>query len=313
VYKYCFIACLFFSVTASSLFAQQKDTLYSFTIFKDVKITIDRTVQLFTSKKPALLILYALPNGNTTAQTMGKKMAAGDDWHFDIQHIRAQTAFLREVLHHKNIVVAYLENDYKSWPAWKQKHPEFAVEIKNIVDTLSSLFTKPVIYLNGHSGGGSFIFGYLKSVTVIPDKIRRISFIDSNYGYDSTYSSQLIKWLNNKHHSLNVFAYNDSVALYNDKPVVSATGGTWYKSHLLLKHLSQKLRVTTETNDSLVIVKSKDERVQFFFKLNPYRKIFHTQQVELNGFIHSVLSGTKLDSKNYQYYGQRAYTAFIKD
>lgn len=313
MYKYCFIAGLLFAVTDSSLFAQQKDTLYSFTIFKDVKITIDRTVQSFTSKKTALLILYALPNGNTTAQTMGKKMAAGDDWHFDIQHIRAQTSFLRKAMPHKNIVVAYLENEYKSWPAWKQKHPEFAVEIKNIVDTLSSLFTKPVIYLNGHSGGGSFIFGYLKSVTVIPDRIRRISFIDSNYGYDSTYSNQLIKWLNNKHHSLNVFAYNDSVALYNGKPVVSATGGTWYKSRLLLKHLSQKFRVTTETNDSLVIVKSKDERIQFFFKLNPYRKIFHTQQVELNGFIHSVLCGTKLDSKNYLYYGQRAYTAFIKD
>lgn len=313
MYKYYFIAGLLFNVTASSLFAQQKDTLYSFTLFKDVKITIDRTVQSFTSKKPALLILFALPNGNTTAQTMGKKMAAGDDWHFDIQHIRAQTAFLRKALPHKNIVVAYLENDYKSWPAWKQKHPEFAVEIKSIIDSLSSLFTKPVIYLNGHSGGGSFIFGYLKGVTVIPDNVRRISFIDSNYGYDSTYSKQLITWLSNKHHSLNVFAYNDSVALYNDKPVVSATGGTWYKSHLLLQHLSQKFRVTTETNDSLVIVKNKDERIQFFFKLNPNRKIFHTQQVELNGFIHSVLCGTKLDSKNYQYYGQRAYTAFIKD
>ena len=121
MYKYCFIACLFFVITASSLFAQQKDTLYSFTLFKDVKITIDRTVRSFTSKKPALLILFALPNGNTTAQTMGKKMVAGDDWHFDIQHIRAQTAFLREVLPNKNIVVAYLENDYKiliinEWP-----------------------------------------------------------------------------------------------------------------------------------------------------------------------------------------------------
>lgn len=312
VYKLLLTLCLFFS-GATVLVAQQKDTLYSFTLFKDVKITIDRTVQSFTSKKPVLLILFALPNGNTTAQTMGKKMAAGDDWHFDIQHVRAQTAFLRKALSGKNIVVAYLENDYKSWPAWKQKHPEFAIEIKNIVDTLSSLFTKPAVYLNGHSGGGSFIFGYLKSVSVIPDKIHRISFIDSNYGYDSTYSTQLITWLNNKHHNLNVFAYNDSVALYNNKPVVSATGGTWYKSRLLLKHLSDKFTFKTAANDSLVITKNNNERIQFFFKLNPDRKIFHTQQVELNGFIHSILCGTKLDSKNYQYYGQRAYTAFIKD
>ena len=70
--------------------------------------------------------------------------------------------------------------------------------------------------------------------------------------------------------------------------------------------------MNTEENDSLVIVKSKDERVQFFFKLNPDRKILHTQQVELNGFIHSILSGTKKDSKGYRYYGARAYGQFIK-
>ena len=311
MYKHCFIFCLLFLVTAT-LFAQQKDTLYSFSVFKDVKITIDRTVKSLTSKKTALLILYALPNGNTTKQTMGKQMAEGDDWHFDIQHIRAQTAFLRKLLPNKNIVVAYLENDLKSWPAWKQKHPAFTTEIKSIVDTLASMFAKPVIYVNGHSGGGSFIFGYLKSVTAIPPAIHRISFIDSDYGYDSSYSNQLIAWLKNKRHNLNVFAYNDSVALYNDKPVVSATGGTWYKSHLLLNHLSEKYTMQTEVNDSLVIIKSNNKRVQFFFKLNPGRKIFHTQQVELNGFIHSVLCGTKKDSKGYRYYGQRAYTAFIK-
>ena len=44
----------------------------------------------FAPDKPVLLILYALPNGNTTAQTVGKKLLPGDDWHFDIQHIGAQ-------------------------------------------------------------------------------------------------------------------------------------------------------------------------------------------------------------------------------
>lgn len=32
---------------------------------------------------------------NTTEHTMGKRMQAGDAWHFDIQHIKAPTAFLR--------------------------------------------------------------------------------------------------------------------------------------------------------------------------------------------------------------------------
>ncbi len=301
---------LFFAATLS---AESRDTIYSFTLFRDITISIDRPNMAGKEKKPVLLILYALPNGNTTAQTMGKKIKTGDDWHFDIQHIRAQTIFIRNRLPNKNVVVAYLENDLKSWPAWKQKHPQFADSIKLIVDTLASMFNRPVIYLNGHSGGGSFIFGYLRGVNEIPVNIHRISFIDSEYGYDSTYTRQLLGWLKNKRHYLTVFAYNDSVALYNGKPIVSATGGTWYRSHLLLQHLQDEFIMHTEQGDSMVIVKSRNKRIQFFFKLNPDRKLFHTHQVEFNGFIHSVLCGTKKDSKGYQYYGPRVYNEFIRE
>ncbi len=303
------ILLLFYSEAVN---AQTPDKSYSFSLFSDIKITIDQADKSIADKKPSLLIIYALPNGNTTAQTMGKIMTAGDDWHYDIQHILAQTEFIRKVLRKKNVVVAYLENDYKSWPLWKQKHPLFGDSVKRIVDTIASLFKKPVIYLNGHSGGGSFIFGYLRGVTEIPANIHRISFIDSDYGYDSTYTPQLLGWLKNKKHFLTVFAYNDSIALYNGKPVVSATGGTWYRSHLLLRHLSAKFKMNSENNDSMVIIKSDNKKIQFFFKLNPDRKIFHTQQVELNGFIHSILCGTKNDSKGYLYYGLRAYSQLIR-
>jgi hypothetical protein len=112
--------------------------------------------------------------------------------------------------------------------------------------------------------------------------------------------------------SLNVFAYNDSIALYNGKPFVSATGGTWYRSHLFLKDLEHDFKFSNSATDSLVIYKNEDKRIQFFFKLNINRGIYHTQQVELNGFIHSVLCGTKYDSRKYQYYSARAYTEFIE-
>ncbi|MDP2337661.1 MAG: hypothetical protein Q8N05_14700 [Bacteroidota bacterium] len=42
-------------------------------------------------------------------------------------------------------------------------------------------------------------------------------------------------------------------------------------------------------------------------------KIFHTVQVERNGFIHSMLSGTKYEQKDYTYFGKRAYSGFIAD
>ena len=111
---------------------------------------------------------------------------------------------------------------------------------------------------------------------------------------------------------LTVFAYNDSVALYEGKTFVSATGGTWYRSHLFLNHMQNDFVFRKLRDDSLIVYQSADKRIQFFFKTNPDRKIFHTVQVELNGFIHSVLCGTRYDSKKYTYYSGRAYREFIE-
>jgi hypothetical protein len=296
-------------LVAATTFAQPG--LDSFRMYKDVKITIDKPK---LKSKETILILFALPNGNTTEQTMGKKIAATEDWHFDIQHIKAQTAFLREKMD-ENIVVAYLENDYKSWPLWKQKHADFKLNIQHIVDTLFSIIPsrKKTICLNGHSGGGSFIFGYLDGVQKIPSTIQRISFIDSDYGYDSSYFPKFISWLKeNKNTVLTVFAYNDSVALYNGKPVVSEKGGTWYRSHLLLRNLQNVFTFQQPRNDSLIFYRSTNNQIAFFFKTNPEHLIFHTQQVELNGFIHSILYGTKKENEGYEYFGQRAYSKFIE-
>jgi hypothetical protein len=286
----------------------------SFRLWGDVKVTIDKPLT-FIKKGETIITFYALPNGNSTEQTMGKKMQAGDDWHFDIQHIRAQTKFIRRQLPKKNFVVIYLENNYKSWPSWKQKHPDFKKEIPHLVDSLAGTISAKhkVIYLNGHSGGGSFIFGYLAGVEKIPSKVKRISFLDSDYSYDSSYYPTLINWLQRvKGAALNVFAYNDSIALYNGKPVVSATGGTWYRSHLLLQHLQPDFSFLKENTDSLIMYKSDNRQVQFFFKINLNKGIYHTQQVELNGFIHSVLCGTRQDSRKYNYYSARAYADLIE-
>jgi hypothetical protein len=71
--------------------AQSIEPLKQFTICNDVRVTIDAPG--INRKKETIIILYALPNGNTTEQTMGKKKVEGLDWHFDIQHIKAQTRF----------------------------------------------------------------------------------------------------------------------------------------------------------------------------------------------------------------------------
>jgi hypothetical protein len=115
------------------------------------RILINAPLEGFSKDARVLLIFYALPNGNTIEQTFGKKLKAGEDWHFDIQHIAAQTRFLRQVLKGQQIVTVYLETVQKSWPLWIAKTPESIGKIKNIVDDISDIFAQwnPQVVLNG--------------------------------------------------------------------------------------------------------------------------------------------------------------------
>ena len=130
----------------------------------------------FDPAKPLDLIFFTLPNGNTIDQTIGRTLATGDDWHYDIQHIGAQTRFVRERLTDRNVVVVYLEAGGRSWPAWRKRHADQPRRIPEIVSTSQALFTNAVttLTLSGHSGGGSFIFGYLNGMDRLPDHLTRI-------------------------------------------------------------------------------------------------------------------------------------------
>jgi len=272
------------------------------------------SAETFEQGKRVGIVLYALPNGNTIEQTAGKGIKPEDDWHFDIQHIAAQTRFLRERVDDYNLVVAYLETAQKSWPAWRRKFPENAIFIKGLVDSLKHVFSQydPFFVLSGHSGGGSYIFAYLESVTSIPAEVERISFWDSNYGYDDECGRKIAEWLEaSSRNHLSVIAYNDSVALYQGKPVVSATGGTWYQSKMMLKYLSGHFTFIGDSNENFSKYKALDGRVQFILIDSPEGKIFHTVLVERNGFIQGILSGTKREGVDYDFWGERAYEEWV--
>jgi len=281
------------------------------------RILINAPLTGFSDGDRVLLVLYALPNGNTIEQTFGKKLKTGDDWHFDIQHIGAQTRFLRRVITDRTVVVAYLEHNRKSWPSSSSGTPGYAQEVKRMVDEITSLFAPwdPELVLNGHSGGGRFIFSYLDAVEQIPDKVVRIAFLDSNYGWENdSYGPKLVSWLaSGRNRHLCTLAYNDSVVIYNGKPLVSPTGGTWYRSKAMRNYLAQSYRFKKRERDSLIWFTTGDRRIEFIFKPNPEGKIFHTHQVEYNGFIHSMLSGTRQEQRGYRYFGARAYKDFISD
>jgi hypothetical protein len=283
----------------------------SFSFEPGIKVLINAPpINQLDNNKPAGIILYALPNGNTTAWTVGKKMEQGDDWHFGIQNIGAQTRFARDKIEEYNVITVYLENDQKSWPAWKAATTGYDSVISTLVDTLLFIFREhdPFIILSGHSGGGRFIFSFLDAHDFIPPYVKRICFLDSNYGYDSTYTEKLITWLNaSSENYLCVLAYNDSNVVLNGKNIVSPTGGTWYRSRKMQQDLSTEFRFTTRESEEFIYHSALRGRINITLHKNPRNEIFHTVQVEKNGFIHSLLTGTSLESDGYIYFGERAY------
>lgn len=202
----------------------------SFLYEPGVRVRINAPAEgLMTPRKPVRLIFYALPNGNSTEWTFGKRMGQGDDWHFDIQHIGAQTRFLRAVDTLHNYVVVYLEAENRSWGAWRKAGPGRDLIIKELVEQIALLFSAdcsgagcsgesssgadcagnsmPLVELNSHSGGGDFIFGFMDACDSLPDYLCRISFIDSDYNWDDErYGPKLVCWLSggaagNQHNS----------------------------------------------------------------------------------------------------------------
>jgi hypothetical protein len=316
-----FFRCLKFSALSLSLclftkgWSQQKTININNPVNQTI-IEIDLPDTLIMRKK-TLLIFFALPNGNSIAWTRGKKMQGGDDWHFDIQHIAAQTAYLRQVMSGHNIIVAYMTNGLKSWPAWKRQAADGPGEIRRIVDSVTGMFSRyrPEIMLNSHSGGGSFIFGYLDAVNTIPDQVSRIAFIDSDYGFeDSLHTSKLAVWLqSSRKHSLTVLAYNDSVVIFNGKPLVSPHGGTWWRTQWMQRSLARYFPFKSREDTVFRNYSSLSGRIDIRLKTNSEGNIYHTEQVARNGFIHTVVSGTKYEARaKYAYWGEWVYGDYIK-
>lgn len=271
--------------------------------------------EVLSAHKQIHLVIYALPNGNTIEQTIGKRPAPGDDWRFGIQHIGAQTRWLRARETNAALVAAYVEAAGLSWPAWKRTN---GVEgIPDYVERVVALFPKQklTLTLNGHSGGGSFIFGFLDAHDPIPAGVERIAFLDSNYGYDAAkrHGEKLSAWLKTSpRHHLCVLAYHDSVALLNGKTFVSESGGTWGRSQAMLADLKREFTFESATVNGLQTHRALAGRLQLLLKENPEKRILHTVQVERNGFIHSMLTGTPAESRGYEYLGERAYGDFIQ-
>ena len=189
-----------------------------------IGVTIVAPAQLDIRKRVDL-ILYALPNGNSTAETMGRKLVEGVGWRYDIQHIGAQTRALRARGLSQAIVV-YLEADTRSWPEWRrvQGYERSNARIVAMVDQLRAAIGNPpqlAVTLTGHSGGGSFAWGFLDGQDALPAWLERIPFLDSNYSFEYRHGDMIVKWLRRNRRTRSWCRYDDRNIMLDGKKVVS--------------------------------------------------------------------------------------------
>lgn len=285
--------------------------------YKDVVIVVNAPLEM-DAKKKTKMILYALPNGNDIEYTAGKVRKEDEDFRYDVQHIAAQTRWLRENKPQYNYVTVYLQASMRSWGTWRRLHRDNGLSAKilpAIIQDMADLYKpyNPSITLSSHSGGGYFIFEYLRVAEKINPVIERIAFLDSTYGYEEKdYKEKLTKWLKNKKHYLNVTSYQDSTVIYNGKPLVSPTGGTWWRSQKMQRDLAEKYKFEKVEDDTYLNFYANDGQIAINLVKNPTGAIYHTVLVEKNGFIDSFLSGTKEWGKGYQFWGDRVYNLLIK-
>ena len=296
------------------------EQLLAYTYKQGIRVEINAPpVYEFDPDLPTALVFYGLPNGNSTDWTIGKQITPEEDWHYSIQHIGAQTRFIRAQNPEFNLVTIYMETPQLSWGTWRGATTGGDLIIKECTESILELFEdyNPYVVLSGHSGGGNHTFGFIDAVTDIPSYVKRISFLDSNYNWsDTQYGSKLKRWLeaSNENH-LSVICYNDSVALLNGEPIVSPTGGTWYRSRVMYRYLRDNLtnfNWTVDEDGDFEKYYTDNNRIQFILKTNPSKAIYHTVLVERNGYAQALLSGTAKEGSGYTFWGTHAYDSYVQ-
>ena len=263
------------------------------------------------------LILYALPNGNSTAETIGRKAGEGVGWRYDIQHIGAQTRALRS-RGLPQAIVAYLEADTKSWPEWRRVHgyERANARIVGLVDQVRAAIGNPpnlAVTLTGHSGGGSFAWGFLDGQAALPGWLERIAFLDSNYSFEPRHGDKITEWLRRaSHNTLVVLAYDDREITLDGKKVVSDSGGTWRASQRMFDQLAGSFAFARDTLADFL--RYRAPQIEILLHPNPANRILHTEMIgEMNGYLHALLvRRSEYERATSVLQPARAYPSFVE-
>jgi hypothetical protein len=279
-----------------------------------VRIMINAPATLRADRR--LLVIFATPNGNTIEQTLGCAASQDVDWRYDLQHVAAQIRRLREADATRDIVLAVVQAPQLSWPAFRREQRDAGAIIRDLVASLGRDVAADRIVLAGHSGGGSFLFGYVHAVDTLPAEIERIVFLDANYSYsdDERHGDKLLAWLRgDAHRQLVVIAYDDREITLNGKRVVGPDGGTFRASQRMLGRFRRGLALTEQQAGEFQHTSGLAGQIQFFIHPNPANKILHTALVgDMNGLLQGLTLGTDCARRWGQFGGPRAYGRWIQ-
>ncbi|MFO0787985.1 MAG: hypothetical protein U0805_00910 [Pirellulales bacterium] len=298
--------------------AEFDETSFTTTIGDKVRIHVNAPAD--DQGEPARatrLIVFALPNGNTLEQTLGSQMKPGMDWHYDIQHIAAQTRLLRMLFPNERIVLVCAEAPGLSWPSFRKNVPAANAKIGKLVDDWREQFgtADTKVLLTGHSGGGSFMFGTIEAADEIPAYIDRIAFLDANYSFDAAkHASKIESWLKaDSERRFIVVCYDDREITLNGKKVVGPDGGTYRATQRMREAFAKAFPLVESSHDPFQETIGLAGRIHFYTHPNPQNKILHTVLVgDMNGLLQVAALGTPQQDNWGTFGGPRAYTKFVQ-
>jgi hypothetical protein len=268
-------------------------------------------------RMPPRVLIFALPNGNTLEQTLGCAKAEGLDWHYDIQHVLAQTRLLRTLLPEERLTLVCAEAGGLSWPTWRGSRADGNARIGAFADQWRREFggDDALVTLTGHSGGGSFIFGAIEAFDEIPAWIDRIAILDANYAFDAAkHGGKLVRWLQgDESRRLVVLAYDDRNIEFNGKKVVGPDGGTFRATQRMVEAFRPEFAIEEKQTGPFTEYSGLAGRVRFYVHPNPQNKILHTALVgDMNGLVQAQTLGTPAKGTWGTFGGPRAYEAFVE-
>lgn len=262
--------------------------------FDEVRATVEeadtRAVVLapkrLDASKPVQVVVFATPNGNTVEQTLGSALDKNGDWRLDIQHIAAQSRFVRERMDHPNLCLVVAEAKGLSWPAWRANTPSAGEVANRLLNTWLAMLPgkEKEVTLTCHSGGGAFQWAVIEGAPALDRRIRRLAWLDANYSFDADkHTAKLVAWLRgDKRRELSVLAYDDRNITLDGKPVVSPTGGTYRATHRMVGAFGLGDKAETSDLWETFVAGQTDLRIH----RNPQNQILHTRLVgEMNALM----------------------------